>query len=557
MDMEDYKIDSSVYANFNNYEYWVSAVRRRLLSTISTSSGLILDYEMARRLRLKLKIKSCEDLIRLALFHSRNTSPSAINSTERTAFVALLVEQTDLNRNGIISTKEFHDFLFPLNGSRELGLLIVCARKAFIEELNLGRTAPIAGFISDEDLFESIVHFARRKKVFISPYMGKNLRTKTFQSLLEAIDVLQSNEEVSRVVQVVDIDVDGVISSCELRAWLFPKTLEEYMSTQICLSSSIATLTEDGVEEEIEDSRRNCACGKSSRQGNAGCENQLARVIRNVVLASIDGRSQRERLGQVCSAADQDGLLSRCELRAVLASFFLEHCHRAIREDAAALSAALSAALDPQNSGYIVTDDILQFFFATVPEFDAAAARERILSHLHRRPNLSRSHDKYRSVAVFNPDLKRLILDSIAKTKTVEISSIGRVLYRDAYLTQVDEDAAGLCAQLFDSLPRHSHLRQADDDNNSYIAIADFLQFLWPSETEDHALLSPTIKKFFTEEGEEGDSTTTTNVIISSQNVIEIERNSCCSTISGTTAPYHYTSFSAAGNFPPSSLLSP
>ena len=70
-------------------------------------------------------------------------------------------------------------------------------------------------------------------------------------------------------------------------------------------SSSIATLTEDGVEEENEDSRRNCACRKSSGQGNAGCENQLARVIRNVVLASIDGRSQRERLGQVCSAADQ------------------------------------------------------------------------------------------------------------------------------------------------------------------------------------------------------------------------------------------------------------
>ena len=96
--------------------------------------------------------------------------------------------------------------------------------------------------------------------------MGKNLRTKTFQSLLEAIHVLQSNEEVrilqciefnsylsilytyvyvcvyvqvSRVVQVVDIDVDGVISSCELRAWLFPKTLEDYMSTQICLVTNL------------------------------------------------------------------------------------------------------------------------------------------------------------------------------------------------------------------------------------------------------------------------------------------------------------------------------
>lgn len=126
------------------------AVRRRLLSSISTFSGLIPDYEIARRLRLKLKVKSCEDLIRLALFHSHNASTSTIHCTERTAFAALLVEQIDINRyfvlvmvpkmlsnrykihctrNGIISTKEFHDFLFPLNGSRELGLLIVCARK--------------------------------------------------------------------------------------------------------------------------------------------------------------------------------------------------------------------------------------------------------------------------------------------------------------------------------------------------------------------------------------------------------------------------------------------
>ena len=60
----------------------------------------------------------------------------------------------------------------------------------------------------------------------------------------------------------------------------------------------------------------------------------------------------------VCMYEDSDGLLSVSELRAVLAGFFLEHCHRAIREDAAGLSAALSAAMDPQKSGYITTDGI-------------------------------------------------------------------------------------------------------------------------------------------------------------------------------------------------------
>lgn len=32
-------------------------------------------------------------------------------------------------RNGMISTKEFHDFLFPTKGARELGLLIAFCRE--------------------------------------------------------------------------------------------------------------------------------------------------------------------------------------------------------------------------------------------------------------------------------------------------------------------------------------------------------------------------------------------------------------------------------------------
>jgi hypothetical protein len=53
---------------------------------------------------------------------------------------------------------------------------------------------------------------------------------------------------------------------------------------------------------------------------------------------------------------DSDGLLSRCELRAVLASFFTKHCHRTIQENATALSAALFSVLDPQKLGYIDSD---------------------------------------------------------------------------------------------------------------------------------------------------------------------------------------------------------
>ena len=67
---------------------------------------------------------------------------------------------------------------------------------------------------------------------------------------------------------------------------------------------------EDEYNGDDEDDRSKRVCGVSSGSGRgvAGSENQLARVIRNVVLGSIDGQSQRERLGQVCMAADQGEL---------------------------------------------------------------------------------------------------------------------------------------------------------------------------------------------------------------------------------------------------------
>ena len=74
---------------------------------------------------------------------------------------------------------------------------------------------------------------------------------------------------------------------------------------------------EDNGDDEDDRSKRVCGVSSGSGRGVAGSENQLARVIRNVVLGSIDGQSQRERLGQVCMAADQG------ELKHVAFLFFL------------------------------------------------------------------------------------------------------------------------------------------------------------------------------------------------------------------------------------------
>jgi len=63
------------------------------------SSGLISDYEIARRLRMMLKIKSCNDLVHFALSCKACTDAiESINCPESSNFCALLIEQIDLNR---------------------------------------------------------------------------------------------------------------------------------------------------------------------------------------------------------------------------------------------------------------------------------------------------------------------------------------------------------------------------------------------------------------------------------------------------------------------------
>ena len=69
--------------------------------------------------------------------------------------------------------------------------------------------------------------------------------------------------------------------------------------------------------------------------------------------------------------------------------------------------------------------------------------------------------------------------DDFGKLSASEISRMSLALYSEINLPQVENDAARLCAQLFDSLPqriRHSdsfnNLRDVEDRNLAFIAIS-------------------------------------------------------------------------------------
>ena len=70
------------------------------------------------------------------------------------------------------------------------------------------------------------------------------------------------------------------------------------------------------------------------------------------------------------------------------------------------------------------------------------------------------------------------MVDEFGRLSASEILSLSCALCAGNYLVQVEDDAAGLCAQLFDSLPHAIHravddlLRDKEKDERTHIAIS-------------------------------------------------------------------------------------
>ena len=65
------------------------------------------------------------------------------------------------------------------------------------------------------------------------------------------------------------------------------------------------TNSESDIEITDHDSDDNNDVESTRDEGSSKVHPQLAKVIRNVVLVSIEGQNQRERLLDICRAADQ------------------------------------------------------------------------------------------------------------------------------------------------------------------------------------------------------------------------------------------------------------
>ena len=88
------------------YESWINNVRSNLLEKRVNFPELS-DYEFARKLRLHLRIKSCDDFVNYVMSQDRFTEFDFTNDhcTRLKSFAILLIEQSDVNRY----TSKYHN----------------------------------------------------------------------------------------------------------------------------------------------------------------------------------------------------------------------------------------------------------------------------------------------------------------------------------------------------------------------------------------------------------------------------------------------------------------
>jgi hypothetical protein len=110
------------------YERWVRTVRASLLQS-GSENPLSSRHRFSQALRRDLKLTRQDALISYVLSHPSLQLLAPLGDELVNEYVALFVEQFDLNRNDTTSTRELMDFLFYPDGVRELGLLIQIVRE--------------------------------------------------------------------------------------------------------------------------------------------------------------------------------------------------------------------------------------------------------------------------------------------------------------------------------------------------------------------------------------------------------------------------------------------
>jgi len=385
-----------------NYQKWVGTIRSNFLEK-REDFGAVSEFEFSRKLLIFLKWKTSANIIE----YVTSESLGALKDCEENAniYIDLLIEQIDLNRNGRISAKEFHDFLFPLPNVRELGLLIKTVREALLTEINKISTKPLNSDCSHEDLFNAVLRMAKKRKIFLSPYIGKKFHTVAFSELVKSMDILNS-DELNLIVHTIDVNVDAMISCEELKKWLFPPISPDYLGQ---LSVQAIGVTQPSLDDLDNEKQGQTIEKYLSVDDETSPEtpdfNALAALFRNVLLSNCENQKDRVLMAFDELDTDKDGHLSVKELEEMVNSFIedIKLCNS--EEDVASYRALIFDHLDSDGSGTIEREEFVNFLW---PE-DAAepaspsekrpfavaqqAARVKILAKMGLSPATSPSSD--------------------------------------------------------------------------------------------------------------------------------------------------------------------
>ncbi len=141
-----------------------------------------------------------------------------LSEEEASLFPKMLADQIDIDRSGSITVQELEQFLSfdSKQDIRELGVLVSLVRESMVRSCGVK--------FSDEDLdfMEKVTKYGR-----VPLHQGKDLiMSQSLKRILCRAGGL-SPDEASNVLQNIDSNVDGVVSSRELKSWLFPKEASE------------------------------------------------------------------------------------------------------------------------------------------------------------------------------------------------------------------------------------------------------------------------------------------------------------------------------------------
>mmetsp|Transcript_1624 Transcript_1624/g.2256 ORF Transcript_1624/g.2256 Transcript_1624/m.2256 type:complete len:472 (-) Transcript_1624:24-1439(-) len=311
------------------------------------------DFHFVRNLLSTLQIFSTSNFIDFIMSELMDAFTSTLSDSAINSYIDLLIEQIDTNRNGLISAREFYDFLWKPPEVRELGFLIKAVRGAII-----GSMVEFGGVLSSNSseivIYDSFAEFAKRRNIHVSklPSLnGRKINARRLRAVVQSLDIL-NNLELEMVVQTMDMNLDGFISCSELKKWLFPPSSQDFLRDQ----------REKNTHSE------KTPLQESVKNGDVEGEyEEVCRLFKEILLASCENEASRKsKTRAVFSMLDKDksGRLSAFEMKQFLREFFLE-LGEEDEDEVDIFHSRLMEQIDRDGNGFIDLEELTAFLWPT------------------------------------------------------------------------------------------------------------------------------------------------------------------------------------------------